>query len=210
MSNDVLGPQVFSIVRQIAKDMGGLKKAMERSQEAAPVVCIENVFVFVIGGNVDLRKITDAVGSATTFAGSLGELVTQVAQAFQDAANTGGQEAVDALAEKLKSATTQDELAAATLRNLITPPATALVVAFNGPTSATVGESYTGAFAASGGKGPYSAFSLETGALPDGLSLDPSGAVGGAPTTAGSYSFGVSVSDANGNTASAFGSITVG
>ena len=65
----------------------------------------------------------------------------------------------------------------------------------------SVGESYSVALAASGGVLPYT-WSLASGALPPGLSLDPdSGVISGTPTDAGAFQFAVSVSDSAGHTA---------
>jgi len=62
-----------------------------------------------------------------------------------------------------------------------------------------VGSPYIAVFAASGGTGPYS-FALASGALPDGLSLSSTGRIAGTPTTAGTFSYAVSASDAAGAT----------
>lgn len=60
-----------------------------------------------------------------------------------------------------------------------------------------VGASYAATLAAAGGKPPL-AFRVTAGALPDGLALSSSGAVAGTPTTAGTSSFTVAATDANG------------
>ena len=55
---------------------------------------------------------------------------------------------------------------------------------------------------ASGGTSPYT-FALTTGSLPAGLSLDPNlGAIDGSPTTAGTSTFTITATDANGATGS--------
>jgi uncharacterized protein (TIGR03437 family) len=60
---------------------------------------------------------------------------------------------------------------------------------------ATVGTAYNQSITASGGTAPY-AFSLTFGALPAGISLSSSGAFSGTPTTSGTYTFNLQVSDA--------------
>jgi Putative Ig domain/Immunoglobulin I-set domain len=73
----------------------------------------------------------------------------------------------------------------------------ALIVSANLP-AASVGSAYSGNLTVSGGTAPY-AFSTASGALPQGITLNNgTGAVAGTPTTSGSFSFAVSVSDSKG------------
>lgn len=61
-----------------------------------------------------------------------------------------------------------------------------------------------------GGSPPYGSFFVSDGALPDGLSLDGStGNIYGTPSTTGSSSFTINVSDNLGNNASAAVAINV-
>jgi len=63
--------------------------------------------------------------------------------------------------------------------------------------STAVGESYSAALTATGGTSPYS-FALASGTLPPGLALTTSsGAVKGTPTSAGTFSFTIQVSDSS-------------
>jgi hypothetical protein len=63
------------------------------------------------------------------------------------------------------------------------------------------GTSYSATIAASGGVPPYT-WSLQSGALPAGLTLDQAtGAVSGTPTEAGDFAFAIRVTDVNGDTA---------
>jgi hypothetical protein len=65
----------------------------------------------------------------------------------------------------------------------------------------TVGSAFNGALAVSGGVAPYT-FSIQSGNLPNGLSLNPTtGAITGTPTTAGSFSFTAQVTDSTGGAA---------
>ena len=61
---------------------------------------------------------------------------------------------------------------------------------------------------ASGGVAPYK-WSVNTGALPGGLTLGPDGSVSGTPTSAGSFSFTIQVADAGDSTASIPGTIGI-
>lgn len=63
--------------------------------------------------------------------------------------------------------------------------------------AATTGVTYQQSLSASGGTAPYT-FAISGGALPANLSLSSSGAISGTPTTAGSFSFTVTATDANG------------
>lgn len=70
-------------------------------------------------------------------------------------------------------------------------------------------ESYTGTLSATGGVSPYN-YSITTGALPTGLSLNASsGAVSGTPTVEGVYSLTATVTDSLGNTDDSAESITI-
>ncbi len=67
-------------------------------------------------------------------------------------------------------------------------------------TNAIVGSAYSTSFAYFGGTAPYT-WSVSTGGLPPGLTLDPtSGVLSGSPTTPGTYSFAVQIADAAQNT----------
>jgi Putative Ig domain len=69
---------------------------------------------------------------------------------------------------------------------------------FNMPTG-TVGQPYSKTFQGAGGCGPALPYqySIIGGKLPPGLSLSSSGTIGGTPTSAGSFSFWVDLSDQN-------------
>ncbi|HLJ47001.1 MAG TPA: putative Ig domain-containing protein [Bryobacteraceae bacterium] len=63
--------------------------------------------------------------------------------------------------------------------------------------SGTVGTAYSQTLSASSGTPPFS-WSVSSGTLPDGLSLSSDGVLSGTPTTAGSSTFTIRVTDANG------------
>jgi hypothetical protein len=75
----------------------------------------------------------------------------------------------------------------------------------------TVGQSYLQNFFLSGGVGPYHA-SIATGTLPPGLALSaaPPISITGTPTTSGTFTFTVRVTDSRGDQATDQGSITIG
>lgn len=74
------------------------------------------------------------------------------------------------------------------------PPPVLAIVSDGALPGGGVGVSYAHAFSASGGATPYS-WSLQSGALPDGLSLSAAGVLTGTPTTAGTFNFTVRVTD---------------
>jgi hypothetical protein len=80
------------------------------------------------------------------------------------------------------------------------------------PTSlpdATAGVAYSQTLTASGGAGAPYTFAVTGGALPGGFNLSSSGALSGSSTVAGSSSFTVTVTDANGFTASQAYGLTI-
>src|ERR1700746_1480874 len=76
------------------------------------------------------------------------------------------------------------------------------------PSTGTVGTSYSGSLSTSNGPPPYT-FSLSSGALPNGLTLNPAGQVSGTPSKAGSFQFTIKVKDKNSATASGSFTITI-
>ena len=76
-------------------------------------------------------------------------------------------------------------------------PSGPLAVSSTALPGGTEGSSYSGELQASGGMGPF-VWTLASGALPPGLTLDPSGTVAGTPTSTGTASFTVAVSDSVG------------
>jgi len=73
---------------------------------------------------------------------------------------------------------------------------------------AIVGASYSSILTATGGVPPYT-WSLQSGALPDGLVLTPGGIVNGSPKSAGIFTFSVGVSDSTGSNSAAILKIAV-
>ena len=82
----------------------------------------------------------------------------------------------------------------------ITIRAPALTVTTTSLANGTVGTAYSQSLAASGGAGG-NAWSITAGSLPDGVTLAPSGAISGTPTTAGTANFTVQVKDSANTTA---------
>ncbi len=79
----------------------------------------------------------------------------------------------------------------------------------SGSANGKVGSPYSAALSVNGGKSPFT-YSISSGSLPPGLSLNSStGVIAGTPTTAGSYTFTAMVKDANGSTDTATCTIVI-
>jgi hypothetical protein len=91
----------------------------------------------------------------------------------------------------------------------ISTPIAALEFLSGNPPAGTVGVTYLTLLNASGGSAPYT-FSVTSGSLPDGLTLQSAtGSIGGTPTTAGKAVFTAQVTDSSGNTSSGSFSILI-
>jgi hypothetical protein len=66
--------------------------------------------------------------------------------------------------------------------------------------TAAVGAAYSSSAVASGGTAPYS-YSVTAGSLPPGLTMNSNGTISGTPTTSGTFTYTVTVKDANKKTA---------
>ena len=85
----------------------------------------------------------------------------------------------------------------------LAPPPPSLVITTSSPLSqATVGVTYSNAFAATGGDGLAYNFTVLSGVLPPGLTLSLAGKLAGSPTNPGTFTFTVQVADDSGDTAS--------
>ncbi len=93
--------------------------------------------------------------------------------------------------------------------NVTVPAPGTLTVTLVGSTSATVGKPYSAVLQATGGVPPYT-WKLTAGSLPPGLSLGADGSIIGTPTTEGSFSFAVQVTDSKKRTGFGAFTITVG
>jgi hypothetical protein len=77
------------------------------------------------------------------------------------------------------------------------PPGCAAITISPPPPNGTVGVAYTHTMNGSGGTAPYT-FGVTGGTLPAGLTLTPAGVLAGMPTSAGTASFTIRATDANG------------
>lgn len=78
------------------------------------------------------------------------------------------------------------------------------------PTTGTVGITYGATIGAVGGTGSGYVFTLASGSLPAGVAMGASGTLNGTPTTAGTYTFTVLVTDSAGNTGVRTYTVTIG
>ena len=99
------------------------------------------------------------------------------------------------------SAEASDAKASATIS--ITPAASSgLTIATSALPDASQGAAYSAGLSATGGSQPYS-WSITAGSLPDGVSLNDTGILGGNPTKTGAFSFTAKVTDAASHSATA-------
>ena len=148
----------------------------------------------------NLDKLTAAVTQAATVNASAIALLTGLKSELDTAikaSQNGDDTALPALSDKLGASTTA--LAAAIAAN--TPATTGATITLS-PSELLKGlegdANFNQSITAAGGQGPY-AYSIPTGALPAGLSLNSTtGAITGTPTEAGTASFTVQAMDANG------------
>lgn len=84
-----------------------------------------------------------------------------------------------------------------TVNITINPPTSAIVVTPTSLSALTVGTAFSQALSSTGGTAPYS-YSLSSGTLPVGISLNASGVISGTPTHRGTYSFAVRSQDSLG------------
>jgi hypothetical protein len=103
---------------------------------------------------------------------------------------------------------TSGEVSAMANVSLTIVPAQALAISSASLPGGTVNVLYSQSLTATGGFPPYR-WSVISGAPPQSLSLSASGIVSGTPTTPGSFSFGVLVTDTSGAIATATASLTI-
>lgn len=148
--------------------------------------------VTVINGGSSCNRVFWQVGSSATIGtGSTfaGDILALTSITLTTGANTSGR----ALARN--GAVTLDTNHVNTCGVLVCP-----IISVNPPTlpDGSVGTPYNQTVSASGGTAPYT-FSVSGGALPPGLLLNSaSGAITGTPTTAGTFTFLITATDANG------------
>src|SRR5665213_3509900 len=95
------------------------------------------------------------------------------------------------------SVTVSDSAAGSSTATLAMPIAPALALGACPMVTGIVGQAYSATLSASGGTPPY-AWTLSIGQLPTGLTLNPvSGQISGSPSAAGTFNFGIKVSDQN-------------
>jgi hypothetical protein len=99
------------------------------------------------------------------------------------------------------SAEESDAKASATI-SITAATSTGLTIATSALPDASQGLAYSAALSASGGSQPYT-WSITTGTLPAGVSLDNSGSLSGRPSKTGSFSFMAKVTDAASHSATA-------
>lgn len=95
-----------------------------------------------------------------------------------------------------------------TIASASSPPPAGVSITTTTLPDGTAGSSYASTLSASGGTAPYS-WSIVSGALPPGLTLSSGGSLGGTPTTAGTYTVSIKVTDGSGAPATRSYTVTV-
>ncbi len=99
--------------------------------------------------------------------------------------------------------------AAATVTVIVSAPSLSFTPAAGTLAAGTVGTAYNQTIAAASGSAPYT-YAVTAGALPAGLSLNPSnGTISGSPTASGTFGFSITATDANAASGAANYSLTV-
>ena len=150
--------------------------ATVRDQNGVPMSGVPVSFTSTAGSVTPERAVTDSLGQASA------QLTATVAATAQVTASVVG--------------ITQGNSAEVAF----VPP---LAIATTSLPGAVAGQGYTAGLAAQGGTPPYT-WSVTSGALPEGLTLDPStGAITGTPTAPGTSAFTVTVRDSSSPTLTA-------
>lgn len=89
------------------------------------------------------------------------------------------------------------------------PPPPPLAFGVSSLPDAVVGVPYTANLGVTGGRGPYD-YAVTAGSLPPGIALMSDGSFQGAPSQSGQFGFEITVTDADGVTASTQGAVKVG
>jgi len=159
--------------------------------------------VTVINGGSSCNRVYWQVGSSATIGTGTsfaGDILALTSITLTTGANTSGR----ALARN--GAVTLDTNNVNTCGAVVCP-----VITVNPPTlpNGTVGTAYNQVVSASGGTSPYT-FSVSSGALPTGLILNAAtGAITGSPTTAATFTFTITATDAGGCSGSRPYTITI-
>ncbi|HLY61894.1 MAG TPA: putative Ig domain-containing protein [Terriglobia bacterium] len=128
-----------------------------------------------------------------------------------DAAGASAKETLTLTVVKGLSTTTADPTNSTATSGSTTAPAPAissLKITTTSLTNGTVGIAYSGSLLVTGGRSPYS-WTIQSGALPPGMTLGGGGLFKGTPTGSGSYSFTVHVLDSSDASASYTYSLTI-
>src|SRR5690606_36380346 len=151
------------------------------------------------------QSITASGGTAPyTFAVTSGALPTGVS--LDAAGNTSGTATAAGTFNFTVTATDSDGFSGSQAYSVdvqAAPPPTIVLAPATLP-DGVVGSAYDQTLTASGGTAPYT-FAVTAGTLPPGLSLDSAGGMTGIPTTAGSYDFTITATDASGASANGGG-----
>ncbi len=142
-------------------------------------------------------ELKELLAMALANVSALTAAVADLATVAQQAVTALGAEPTSDTAATIaavSAATTSITGSTTALTDALTPPVTELTILPMTLPSPVLNTAYSVQLTVTGGDGADT-YSLESGSLPDGLTLSPAGEISGTPTTSGSYVFEISVTD---------------
>jgi large repetitive protein len=169
----------------------------------SPATLPEGMVGLVYGGAGTTVTATGGL-APYTFSISVGTLPTGLALNASTGAISGTPTASGSSAFTVKVADSETVPQTATQAYTVVILSTLTVSTTTLP-AANIGIAYTATLAATGGQSPYT-WAVTTGSLPSGLTLNATtGVISGTPTTAGTFTFTVTVTDSASNVAKIYG-----
>jgi hypothetical protein len=150
----------------------------------------------------EMNDLKSEVVALTTANTTLQATVASLGAPFDPTTLNGQVAALQAAVAALQARNAADDAAAGAAPNPDAPPVSVITLGPATLLDPTVGQPYSASVSATGSTAFPFAFSIASGALPDGLSLGAGGGISGTPGTAGSFDVSIQAHDANGDVGS--------